>query len=264
MRKLLILFALVALIALASAHSLYAEFPQKLTSGLQVPIWIAYGHGGTAEPETIDLTAAKVVSPDGKAVDLALKPYKSGLLGEISLVEKGCYLLDLQAKSNLFDPSWYGSSGRKSLVEKYAHVLMPVESGKGSDWSEGKGLEIVPEVDPYGLRSGDKFKARALWNGKPVAGSYNAIVTKSPQDVLVIQHAQQNTELEGSSQAGSLDFQLTRPGLWVLSYDATIDESGSWKATTDDSQGHWKLGDELAYDQIAPTAYLTFWVGMEK
>lgn len=254
-----ILSVLMALTAFASAHSLYAEFPETLECGSETYVWIAYGHGGTAEPEPIDLAAPKLISPDGNAVDLALEPYKSGLLGEISLDEMGCYILNLQSEFSLFDPAWYGSSGSKSLIEKYAHVLMPVESGEGFDWSDGRGLEIVPTVDPYGLKSGDGFTAQVLWNGEPVAGSYSGIVVRSPEDVLVIQHAQE-TELEGDSQDGSLDFQLTRPGLWVLSYDASIDESGSWKATTDDSQGHWEAGDELEYDQITPTAYLTFWV----
>ena len=153
-KKILILSVLMALTASASAHSLYAEFPEKLECGSEAEVWIAYGHGGTTEPNHIDLAAAKLVSPDGKKVDLALEPYKSGLLGAISLEEKGCYILDLQAESALFDPSWYGSSGSKSLVEKYAHVLMPVESGEGFGWSEGSGLEIVPDVDPMALNLG--------------------------------------------------------------------------------------------------------------
>ncbi len=259
MKSILLISVLVALVACASAHSLYAEFPEKPALGSEAKVWIAYGHGGTAESDLSGLPVAKLVSPEGKVSDLALESYKSGLIGEVSLSEKGCYILDLQAESTLFDPSWYGSSGGKNLVEKYGRVLMPVESGKGCDWSSGKGLEIIPKVDPYGLKSGDSFKAGVLWNGRPLPGSYSAVVSRSPQDVLVVQHAQE-TETEGSSDDGTVDFQLTRPGLWVLSYEATVEEKGIWKAAADDSQGHWKAGDGMEYDQIAPTAYLTFWV----
>jgi cobalt/nickel transport protein len=46
-----------------------------------------------------------------------------------------------------------------------------------------------------------------------------------------------------------------------LSFEATLDETGTWTAEEDDSQGHYRKGDSLEYEQIAPTAYLTFWVG---
>jgi len=260
MKVIALLSMLVALVAFGSAHSLYAEFAEKPALQSDMKVWIAYGHGGEAESKLLDLPVARLISPDGKVSDLVLEPYKSGLLGRISPGEKGCYILDLQAESTLFDPAWYGSSGNRNLVEKYARALIPVQSGHGFDWSDGKGLEIVPELDPYGQKSGDEFKAKALWNGKPIAGSYSAIVTRSPDDVLMVQHAQK-TELEGSSPDGSLNFQLTRPGLWVLSFEATIEQKGVWKASADDLQGHYKAGDDLEYDQIAPTVFLTFWVG---
>lgn len=259
MKVILLISILMALVAFASGHSLYAEFPEKPTLQSDMKFWIAYGHGGEAESELLDLPVARLISPEGKMTDLILEPYKSGLLGRISPGEKGCYILDLQAESTFFDPAWYGSSGNKNLVEKYARALIPVQSGQGFDWSDGEGLEIVPETNPYGLKSGDEFKARAFWNQKPIAGSYSAIVTRSPEDILVVQHAQK-TELEGISPDGSLNFQLTRPGLWVLSFEATIDKKGVWKANADDLKGHYKAGDDLEYDQIAPTGFLTFWV----
>lgn len=259
MKGIALLSMLMALLAIASAHSLYAEFAEKPTLQSDMKVWIAYGHGGEADSELLDLPVARLISPEGKIADLVLEPYKSGLLGRISPGEKGCYILDLQAESTLFDPMWYGSSGNRNLVEKYARVLIPVQSGRGFDWSDGKGLEIVPETDPYGLKSGDEFKAKAFWNKKPIAGSYSAIVTRIPEDILVVQHAEK-TEMEGSSPDGSLNLRLTRPGLWVLSFEATIDEKGVWKANADDLQGHYKAGDDLEYDQIAPTGFLTFWV----
>ncbi len=257
---LLLPMELLVLVSLVSAHSLYAEFPEKLASGSEAEIWIAYGHGDVSESENLSLAWASLVAPDGSKSELKLEPCQSGFLGTVQLKSPGCYMLDFESEPFIFDPSWYGSSGSASLVEKYASALMPAGSGQGYGWSEGQGLEIVPETDPYGLKSGDEFKARALWNGEPISGDYSAVVAKTPEDVLVIQHAQEN-EVEGSSEDGSLSFKLTRPGLWVLSFDATVDEGGRWTAESDDAQGHYEAGDEVEYGQIAPTSYLTFWVG---
>ncbi|MGV8174129.1 MAG: DUF4198 domain-containing protein [Methanothrix sp.] len=247
------------LVSTAAAHSLYAEYPQNLSSDSEVEIWIAYGHGGSADTQIDSLPVARMISPDHEETELELAPYEGGLKGKAALEESGCYILDLQMAASLFDPSWYGSSGSKSLVEKYGRALLPVQSGDGCNWSSHVGLEIVSETDPYLLRSGQEFKARAMWNGHPVPGSFSAVVARSPQDVLVIQHAQE-AEAQGSSSDGQISFTTGRPGLWVVSFEATIDESGTWKAEEDDSQGHYRMGDELAYEQIAPTAYLTFWV----
>ena len=259
MKSTCLLMLLGLLVSSAAAHSLYAEFPADLSSNSKADIWIAYGHGGSADTQIDSLPVARMISPDQEETDLELAPYQDGLKGSVALQEPGCYILDLQMQTSLFDPAWFGAAGAKSLVEKYGRVLMPAGSGQGFDWSSGSGLEIVPETDPYGLKSGDEFKARVLWNGKAGLGSYSAVVTRSPQDVLMIQHAQE-TELEGSSSDGEISFETTRPGLWVLSFEATIDESGTWKADADDPAGNYKKGDELQYEQIAPTAYLTFWV----
>lgn len=259
MKTIALLILLGLMISSAAAHSLYAEFPQDLALDSETEFWIAYGHGGSADSRIDSLPLARLISPDGSESNLLLAPYQDGLKGSVVLQKPGCYILDLAMQTSLFNPSWFGAAGTESLVEKYGRVLMPSGSGQGFDWSSGKGLEIVPEIDPYGLKSGDEFKATALWNGKAVPGSYSAVVTRSPQDVLMIQHAQE-TELSGDSRDGTISFATGRAGLWVLAFEATIDESGTWTAAYDDPAGNYKKGEELEYEEVAPTAYLTFWV----
>jgi cobalt/nickel transport protein len=257
---LLFLIVLGFLVITASGHTLYAEFPDKISPNSDAKVWIAYGHTNAAnETELSSLAVAQLVSPSGTKSDLELGPFKGGLLGKVKVGTAGCYILNLQMDTSLFNPQWFSVSGASSLVEKYGRVLMTAGSGEGYDWSEGRGLEIVPLVDPFSLKSGDEFSAKVLWNGKPVGGSYNGLVARSPSDVLMIQHVQ-DTELQGNSQDGSISFKTTRPGLWVLTFDATIDEKGKWQATGNDPNGHYRKGDDLEYDEIAPTAYLTFWV----
>lgn len=256
--SMLLLMGLI-LVSDASAHSLYVEFPRDLSTDANAEFWIAYGHGGSADQELVTLPVARLVSPSGQPKELEMQPFQGGLKGDVAFPEPGCYIMDMQMDSTFFDPEWFGSSGSRSLVEKYGRALLPVQSGQGFDWSSGTGLEIIPETDPYGLKAGQRFMARALWNGKAVSGSYSAVIARSPEDVLVIQHAQQ-TEQEGSSSDGSISFAVTRPGLWVLSYEATLDETGEWTAGEDDPKGHYKIGEQLQFEQIAPTAYLSFWV----
>jgi len=98
-----------------------------------------------------------------------------------------------------------------------------------------------------------------LYDGKPVPGSYSAIITRSPEDVLVVQHAQES-EISGESEDGIISFATGRAGLWVLAFEATIDESGTWTAVKDDPSENYKKGDQIEYEEVAPTAYLTFWV----
>lgn len=259
MKCLNLLLLLGMLVSSAAAHSLYAEFSPSPAPDSKAEIWIAYGHGGSADTQIDSLPLARLISPDQGKTEIELEPYQDGLKGKVALEKPGCYILDLQMENSFFNPIWFGAAGSISLVEKYGRALLPAGSGQGFSWSSGTGLEIVPETDPYKLKSGQEFKAKALWKGKAVPGSYSATVTRSPEDVLVIQHAQQ-TELVGSSSDGEISFVTTQPGLWVLSFEATLDESGTWKAEEEDPQGHYKKGDELKYEQIAPTAFLTFWV----
>lgn len=253
------LLMLLMLVSSASAHNLYAEFPDELLTDSQAEFWIAYGHVGSADTKLESLPIARIIAPDGKKTDLVLEPYKDGLKGMASLEAPGSYILDLQMTTTFFDPAWFGAAGSKSLVEKYGRVLMPCQSGEGYDWSSGLGMEVVCETDPYQLNPQDEFNARVLYNGKAVPGSYTAVITRHPDDVLVVQHIQ-DTEVAGESSDGSISFKVGPPGLWVLSFEANIDEKGSWIAVEDDPNGNYQKGDELEYEQIAPTAYLTFWV----
>ena len=253
------LILLGLMISSATAHSLYAEFPQDLGADSETEFWIAYGHGGSADSQIESLPLARLISPDGSESELSLEPYQDGLKGSVAFDEPGCYIMDLQMETTFFDPSSFGAAGKKSLVEKYGRVLMPFQSGEGYDWSSGKGLEIVPETDPYQLESGEDFQARVLYNGKSVPGSYSAIITRSPEDVLVVQHAQES-EISGESEDGVIRFAIGRAGLLVLTFEATIVESGTWTAVEDDPSGNYNKGTQLEYDEVAPTAYLTIWV----
>ena len=256
----LLILAIMGMATLASGHVLYAEYPQDISADSEVDVWITYGHIG-GDKTVPDLSVAEVVSPDGDVKELDLDEYRDGLTATVEIGEPGCYILDLQMEPYFFDPKWYGVSCDKELTLNYGRGLMAAEFGDNYDWSSGEGLEIVPLVDPYRLVAGYDFQAEVFWNGEPIDGYYNAMIARTPSDLLTIQCAVE-CEVEGDSEDGEISFELTRPGLWVITFFADmVEESGTWTATSDDPEGHYTQEDELEYDAIAPTAYLTFWSG---
>lgn len=245
------------MISVSCGHMLYAEFPEEISAPSEVNVWITYGHVDEGQTAPC-LSMARAISPDGSSEDLDLDEQEDGLVGAVKIEGEGCYILDLEKGARLTDMEWFGISGPASLIQEYGRVLILAGSGINSDWSSGEGLEIVPSVDPIGLERGDIFEGQVTWQGEPIGGDYSAMVVRTPEELLTIKHAQ-DVEVSGTTSEGELEFELSLPGLWVVTFEATIDDSGSWTALSDDENGNYAEGDELEYDQITPTAYLTFW-----
>lgn len=253
----LLVLAVAGLAYPACGHMLYAEFPEEISAPSDLEVWITYGHDDD-DGVAPRLSAARAISPDGSSCDLVLEEEEGGLRGTVTIEEEGCYILDLEKEPRLTDLEWFGTTGPASLIIEYGRALMPAASGTNFDWSSKEGLEIVPTVDPADIESGSSFEAQATWQGEPIEGDYSALKVKSPGDLLLVQHAQ-DVEVSGTSSDGNVEFELPSSGLWVLTFEATADESGTWTAESDDPNGNYAEGDELEYDQITPTAYLTFW-----
>jgi len=253
----LLLLAVAGLVSAASGHMLYAEFAEGIVAPSEVEVWITYGHDdeGQAAPT---LSMARAVSPDGSSQDLELEEVEGGLLATVSIEEEGCYILDLEKEPRFTDMEWFGITGPASLILEYGRALLPAVTGENSARTSKVGLEIVPAVDPSRIEAGTTFEAQATWEGDPIGGDYSAIKVRSPEDLLVVQHAGA-VDLSGSSPDGAVELEIPSPGLWVVTFEATVEERGTWTAEGDDPSGNYAAGDELEYDQITPTAYLTFW-----
>jgi cobalt/nickel transport protein len=244
--------------SLASGHMLFAVYPEEVVEGSRIDLFITYGHdvGGDVVP---DLAVARLIHPRG-IDDLELWDEGRGLGGTVEIGDPGCYILDPQMETTLFDQAWFGLGGGSSLLPKSGRAIIPVGTGGDCGFASGDGLEIVPRVDMSGINRGDRFRAQALWNGAEVGGDFTGAVLKAPGDLLTVKHAHEY-EVEGAASDGRIEFDLSKPGLWVVSFEATISESGTWTAEGDDPNGRYRKGDRLDYDRIAPSAYLTFWVG---
>ena len=259
MRRLYLSVLVVAgLAALASGHMLFAVYPEDVAEHSDVNIWITYAHDIEGDTPPM-LERAALIRPDGTE-GLSLSEWDGGLAGTVMVGGPGCYVLDLEMEPTFLDLGWFGITGGSTFLPKSGRAVMPVGTGADCEISTGKGLEIVPQVDMSGIVRGDRFRASAFWYGEMVEGDYTAMVVKAPEDLLTVLHAYES-EVDGTSSDGTIEFDLSKPGLWVVSFEATIDKSGTWTATTDDPSGRYRKGDRLDYDQIAPTAYLTFWCG---
>ncbi len=123
-------------------------------------------------------------------------------------------------------PGYYFEKEEGVYMQQITKVIANV-GGLPGNWADPVGLpcEIVPLIKPYGLWTGNVFKAQVLSNGKPVAGAEveveymshkpdiktNSMSTKSsvdyPQDSFV-------TQTIISDESGYITFGIPKSGWW--------------------------------------------------
>jgi uncharacterized protein DUF4198 len=107
---------------------------------------------------------------------------------------------------------------------KYAKSFVTVgASREDRSWAEpvGMALEIVPEVDPARLSSGQRLAVRVLEDGKPAAGLSVAAATTGGAIV--------STEVTDAD--GRASFVLGRSGPWLIkAIRIRAAEPGSWRS----------------------------------
>ena len=100
----------------------------------------------------------------------------------------------------------------KEIYSRCAKSLLSAGSsgdgpGDGFDRVLGLELELVPEKNPYALKSGEPLPVRLLHRGKPLAGALVVAISKaSPEDRVAIR----------SDAGGRAELRLDRPGLWLV------------------------------------------------
>lgn len=123
-------------------------------------------------------------------------------------------------------PGYYFEKEEGIYMQQITKVIMNV-GGVPGNWAEPAGLpcEIVPLIKPYGLWTGNVFKAQVLSDGKPVAGAEveveymshmpnlgsNSMPEKSsveyPHDAFI-------TQTIFSDENGYITFGLPKSGWW--------------------------------------------------
>jgi uncharacterized GH25 family protein len=104
----------------------------------------------------------------------------------------------------------------REAYSRCAKTLVQVGSYTSTDtaraWSRptGMALDLVPEQNPYALRTGNSLTIRVLADGQPKAGQLVQVWQRSPGQTVKI------TKLY-SNQNGRVLFRLTNPGQYMVS-----------------------------------------------
>jgi uncharacterized GH25 family protein len=138
------------------------------------------------------------------------------------------YLREEGLESVVVERSRRGESGKPSreLFSRAAKALVQV-GGAGSagfDRLLGLALELVPERNPYALRSGEELPVRLLSRGRPVAGALvSALPYGNPE-------AKQSLR---SDRDGRVRFRGIGPGVWLV-------KAVQMARVTDDPNADWR------------------------
>jgi len=123
------------------------------------------------------------------------------------------YLADEGLESVIAERARRGES-RKASRELFSRSAKALVQGGGSGlgspgWERpfGLPLELVPEKDPYALRSGDDLPVRLLWKGRPLVGALvSALPYAAPEAKVSLR----------SDRDGRVRFRAMAPGVWLV------------------------------------------------
>ncbi len=167
----------------------------------------------------------------GPSMDMGKPRQVGALVGgkHINLLEKlrplkvdgkSAYTCSLDAKTPgdyvvFIEPEPYWEAAEQKMIVHYTKVVVSVLGAeKGWDAPVGMPVEIDPLVRPYGLWTGNAFRAIVRHNGKPVPGArieveyYNeGRRVKSPRDAFV-------TQVIKADPNGIFCYSMPRAGWW--------------------------------------------------
>lgn len=233
-RRVALLTAALALAAPAFAHDFWIEpstFRPAVDSTLGVRLAVGQGFRGDALPRNPAMIARFVLVTDagetpigGRAADepagsvridqpgLALIGYRS-LDSQVSLeaAKFEAYLKEEGLEAVIAARAGRGDSQKPSreLFSRSAKSL--IEAGgtgaAGYDRVLGLTLELVPEKNPYALKSGDELPVRLVYEGKPLSGALVVALAYDDPETKIAQR---------SDASGRVRFRLPKAGAWLV------------------------------------------------
>lgn len=187
-RGIIAVFAMIAVLAMAlpaSAHFMMLYTPEiALEKGQDLDMRIVFTHpaeaGHMMDMGGVQEFYALSQRGDGKAKKIDLKSYLkeitwsnphskapafSAMIPKKAVRSMGDYVFVMK-------PGYYFEKEEGIYMQQITKMIMNV-GGIPGNWAEPVGLpcEIVPLIKPYGVWTGNVFKAQVLSGGKPVAGA---------------------------------------------------------------------------------------------
>ena len=254
-RSLVAAVATAALTAPAFAHDVWLQ-PRgfQFDAPAAAPFVIFVGHGPSRELWTVDrsrLVLFRAIGPTGVQDHLGDVVGGAGtaLRGTLRLAEPGTYVVAVQsndAKSDL--PalrynSYAVEEGLTPALEQRKRLRQDENNGRelysrrmkaliqvGTTGAlqpqvtrpVGFSLEIVPERDPYRLKTGERFPVHILFEGRPLKG---ALVKLTNLD-----YDTRPLEMHRTDTAGRATFDVPRHGAWLVNVIWTKPIRGNPKA----------------------------------
>jgi hypothetical protein len=193
--------------------------------------------------DSIDLSAA---ASEGDRPVAKITPKKAGT--HLIALERDRQLITLGAKKFssylaeegldgiLEERRKLGESDKPGRERYWRSLKSLLRAGdKGDDtWKKalGQKLDIVPLIDPTGLKAGSFLEVRILLFGKPLAGATVSALNRSGGKTVTLRAK--------SSSAGKVGFKLGKPGAWLVRLvhmrraknDKQADWESFWSALT--------------------------------
>jgi len=238
MKKLISIIAILFVWIGASSHEFWLQ-PKKFKYALNEEMNVAFLVGENFEGESWDLKKNKIeklaLSHLTKTTDLRLqvKPDEKVKL-KYKFAEEGTYLLSMQSNEayieleagkfnnylkedgieNALDIRTKTNTLDKPSKEFYSrYVKLLVQAGDKTDDTfkkkTGMRIEIIPNQNPYLLKSGDYLQCLVLFNGKPSAHQMVKVWNKIGNTTF-----QQNNYTEND---GTIKFPISSKGPWMIS-----------------------------------------------
>lgn len=250
---------------------LWAEARDIAMAGDSVKGYAFFGHPSMSTSIFAPrIDSAFLQTPAGEKFDLILKKggwlpgfgHMEYLFSEMVLYWPGDYIFGLIRTPGIYDLSWHGGKSGLFLTRSFAKVIIHAEKDDQGNrptqeskawWDAGFPLEIIPEREPYAIKTMEDLSLKVRYLNKPVKVSYYA--SYWAWDEQGDARVQRGT----TDEDGSFSVNLNRGGMWIIDTDLTLDESGTFIA--DDSRSKfYKAGDVLEYKTIHVKSELTIWV----
>jgi uncharacterized GH25 family protein len=236
----------------AFAHNLWLNpgnhYPQV---GETVEIGIGWGHKFPASrtDEEVKENAVEEITaldPDGQPVNLE-RESKSNY--RLKVEKQGVYLISARIKSGFFTMTSEGRKwGNKKEVENAdkctsfnidAKTLIVAGGGdKNLSGLMNQPLEVVPLKDPAGLKKGDSFPIKVLFNGKPLAGLAVKATYAGYEDPAAASSQEEKTAAK-KGEAGKSASEKGRKGAGSRCPVETATDDNGQAVIKVDTSGYW-------------------------
>jgi cobalt/nickel transport protein len=179
--------------------------------------------GHPFEHELLDLEQpewVKVHLPGGSVLDLSARLQREKVKGaggqetpsfrfSFEAGERGDFVISAASRPRF-------EAEEEGFIKDYAKVVLHVQAQRGWERAVGTPLEVVPLTRPYGLRRGEVFLAKALFEGKPLEGEAAEVEHANPKPPAKLPEDEFITRAVRTGPGGLIAATLDEPGWWAI------------------------------------------------